>query len=241
MNFAYGILNFILPAYCSICVKLLMDGEKAVCDECFNSIVVIVPPYCKRCGKPGDPVCNECILHPHEFTRARVLGKYMGVLRELVILFKEKRKISIGRKLGRLLGSIINNDEILSKTEGIVPVPLHPVAKRIRGYNQCEILCNEISNVTDVPTITNVLLQVKPTKPQKSFAISDFPIEEQRRLRKLNVKGVFKVKDNTLVKNKKLLLVDDVFTTGATLDECARELYEAGALDVYTAVVARAV
>ena len=235
------ILDFIIPPYCSVCSNLLASNEKAVCENCFNSISVIVPPFCERCGSPGDAVCNDCILHPHKFTRGRALGKYTEVLRELVLLFKGRRKISIGKRLGNLLGRIIKNDEIISRVDGIIPVPLYPVAKRIRGYNQSEILCNEISTLTSIPTITGVLLQDKPTKPQKSFSIEHLSSDEYRAKRTENVKGAFKAKKNERVKGKKLILIDDVCTTGATLDECAKELLKAGANEVYAAVVARAV
>ncbi|MBI4721534.1 MAG: ComF family protein [Candidatus Stahlbacteria bacterium] len=236
-----AILDFILPPHCSVCSNLLASKEKAVCENCFNSISVIVPPFCERCGSPGDAVCNDCILHPHKFTRARAIGKYTDILRDLVLLFKYRRKISIGRKLGTLLGKIIQNDELLAKADAIIPVPLYPVAKRVRGYNQSEILCTEISTLTNIPTITGVLLQKRPTKPQKSIGSPESSLDEQREKRKLNVKDAFKVKKNERVKGKKLILVDDVCTTGATLDECAGELYNAGASDVYAAVVARAV
>lgn len=241
MSFLYDVLNFIIPAHCGVCGKPLKEGEKAVCDECFNSIAVIVPPFCERCGKPGELVCNDCILHPHKFTRARALGRYTDVLKELVLLFKGRRKLSIGMRLGKLLGSVIQNDEIMNKADGIIPVPLYSVAKRMRGYNQSEILCQEIAQVSCIPAITNVLFQIKYTKPQKSISISDFSQDEYRAKRAENVKGAFKVKNIEAVKGKKLILVDDVCTTGATLDECATELLEAGVNEVYAAVVARAV
>jgi ComF family protein len=238
--FLHDIFNFILPSYCGICKKLLQGDEKGVCDECFNSIEVIVPPFCVRCGKNSKhSVCNECIISPHEFTRARALGRYRGVLKELILLFKGRRKLSIGKRLGKLLGRIIENDEIISKANLLVPVPLYPVIKRIRGYNQSEILCNEISKITGIPILINAISQVKPTKPQKTFSSLELTPKEQKKLRQLNVKNAFKVKYPCRIKNQRILLVDDVCTTGATLDECAKELYKEGAKEVYVAVAAR--
>jgi len=233
MNFLKDIFNFILPPHCGVCKKPLESGEKAVCDECFNSIWVIVSPFCKRCGRhtEKETVCNECIEHPHEFTIARALGKYEGVLRDLVHLFKYSRKISIGRKLGSKLGVILENDEFLSQADALVPVPLYHTKKRERGYNQSEILSYEISSHAGIPELNKVLYKIKPTKSQTELSIEE---------RALNVKDAFRVNRTEQVSGKKLILVDDVFTTGATLDECARELYKAGASEVYAIVCARA-
>ena len=205
-------------------------------------MAVISQHFCERCGSPSEEtVCNDCILHPHLFTRARALGKYNGIIRELVLLFKSKRKLSIGRRLGNLLGKMVQDDEILSKADTIIPVPLYPVAKRTRGYNQSEILCYEVSKVTSIPTITDALAQIKVTKPQKSFSTSNLSYDEQKEQRKANVKGAFKIKFPDKVVGKRIILIDDVCTTGATLDECASELLKGGAKDIYAAVVARAV
>ncbi|MDI6840121.1 MAG: ComF family protein [bacterium] len=233
MNFLKHIFNFIIPPYCGVCKRPLEAGEKAVCDECFNSISVIVAPFCRRCGRPTDKesVCNECIEHPHEFTRTRVLGKYEDVLRDLIHLFKYSRKISIGRRLGSKLGVILKNDELLSQADTLIPVPLYPTKKRERGYNQSEILSHAVSDYTGIPELNTVLYKIRPTKSQTELSLEE---------RVLNVKNAFKVNRAEQVNGKKLILVDDVFTTGATLDECARELYKAGASEVYTIVCARA-
>jgi ComF family protein len=234
-----SILDFVLPPYCGICRKPLNVGEKSVCQVCFNRIEVITSPFCERCGKPSlSTVCSECILYPHKFTRARALGKYQGVLKSLILLFKERRKLSIGKKLALLLSHIIKTDELMRDADLLTPVPLYPVVERQRGYNQSKILAQEISLYTGIP-VAYILSQVKPTKPQKSFSTSYLSKEEQRRLRVLNVKGVFRA-NNSVVHNKKIIIIDDVLTTGATLNECAEELYNAGASKVYAAVIARA-
>ncbi|MCK4353584.1 ComF family protein [candidate division WOR-3 bacterium] len=244
MNFFQDIFNFVLPSYCSICRKALEKGEKVVCDECFNNIPIIVPPFCERCGKPteNEAVCNECIEYPHEVARTRALGEYKEPLSSLILLIKSMRpKISITKRLGILMSRILKEDEILSQADALVPVPLYPVRKRERGFNQSEILSHEISNYIGIPELTQVLLQIKPTKPQKSFTSEELEPQEKRKKRVKNVKDAFKVKKTNEIKGKKIILIDDVMTTGATLDECARELYyEAEASEVYAIVAARA-
>ena len=202
---------------------------------------MITPPFCERCGKPSEEsVCNECIEYPHEFTRARALGEYKDVLRELILLSKGvKPKISIWKRLGAMLGVILKNDSLIHEVDALIPVPLYPVKKRERGYNQSEILAQEVSNYTEIPLLADVLFQTRPTKPQKSFMLEKFSYEERRKQRKLNVKNAFRSKADEQIKGKKLVLIDDVCTTGATLDECAKELYQVGANEVYVLVVAR--
>lgn len=241
MNFIHQLLDFIFPPHCSICKKSLKTDEKVVCDECFFSIPVIVPPFCVRCGKAtkGLTVCNECIENPHEFTRLRAIGEYNGAVRDLILLFKGHRKLSVGKRLASLMATIIQQDEIIKSADAIIAVPMHKVAKRERGYNQSEILATEISNLTGIQQLENVLLQVKRTRPQKSFSIETLSPEERKEQRQLNVKDAFIVKPE-FVKNKRIILVDDICTTGATLDECARKLLNAGAEDVYAVVSAKA-
>jgi ComF family protein len=237
----HDILDFVIPPHCSICGRSLVRTEKAICDECFNSIAIIVPPFCQRCGRPGEGnVCNDCIIQPHVFTRARALGRYSEVLKNLVLLFKGRRKVSIGRRLGQLLGTLVRGDEVLSRADIIIPVPLYHVARRRRGYNQCEILSREISEITGIPTTTDALVQVRPTRPQKSFSISRLSSAEQMSMRKSNVEGAFSVRHPASIADRRVIIVDDVCTTGATLDECAREIRLAGATEVYAAIVARA-
>lgn len=232
MNFLRDIVDFLVPAYCGVCRQKLSRNEKVICDKCFYGISVITRPYCERCGKPtqGETVCNDCIEHPHNFSRARAIGQYDGVLGELVRLLKYDKKLSVGKRLGNMLATILQSDEFLSGSKAIVPVPLHRVAYRRRGYNQSEILAYEVSKLTGVPVINKILYRIKPTKSQTKLSPEE---------RKENVKGAFRVIGNEL-KGKKVILIDDVCTTGATLDECASELMKAGADEVYALVCARA-
>lgn len=233
MNFLKDIVDFFIPAYCGVCKHKLSRNEKVICNECFYSILPITKPFCEQCGKPtnGEAVCNDCIEHPHNFSRARAIGTYNGITGELVRLFKYKKKTSISKRLGNMLGIILQSDEFLSCADAIIPVPLHRVAYRSRGYNQSELLAYEVSKITQLPVLTNILYRIKPTKPQKSI--------DEREKRLANVKGAFRSKRSEKIEGKKVILIDDVCTTGATLDECASELNKAGASDIYALVCAR--
>ncbi|MDD2890687.1 MAG: ComF family protein [bacterium] len=241
MSFLHDLLNFIFPPHCSICKKYLKADEKIVCNECFNGIPVIVPPFCARCGKPtgGENVCNDCIKNPHQFTRLIALSEYSDIARDFVLLFKNKQKLSLGKRLASLMAVLIKQDEFIFSADVIIPVPIHRVVRRHRGFNQSEILAIEISKITGIPMISDTLIQIKRTRPQKSFSSKDLDKEIRKEKRMLNVKDAFTVKNSEAVKNKRIIVIDDVCTTGATLDECSRELYKAGAEDVYAVVIAK--
>jgi len=229
-----AVLDFVLPAFCGVCDKPLKEYEKVVCEECMSQIQFISEPYCLRCGKPtkGEKVCIGCLLHPHKLLRIRVLGVYTGVLATLIHLLKYARKLSLATKLGSMMSKLVIEDNFLSRAQLIVPVPLHPTRMRERGYNQSELLAKSMVEYLNVPMSTKSLLRVKNTRSQTTLS------PEQRRL---NVKGAFIVKNNKDIANKHVLLVDDVFTTGATLDECAIALINGGAAAVYAITCATTV
>ncbi len=130
------------------------------------------------------------------------------------------------------MGNLVKNDPILSKAELIVPVPLHPARKRERRYNQSEILAEEVSKITGIETL-NILKRTKNTKTQTELS----PTERRK-----NVKNAFCVRKTykKTISNKRVLLIDDVMTTGATLDECSKILLKEGAIETYGVVIAGA-
>lgn len=146
--------------------------------------------------------------------------------------FKYNHKKKIGRLLGKTMGNLVKNDPILSKAELIVPVPLHPARKRERRYNQSEILAEEVSKITGIETL-NILKRTKNTKTQTELS----PTERRK-----NVKNAFCVRKTykKTISNKRVLLIDDVMTTGATLDECSKILLKEGAIETYGVVIAGA-
>jgi ComF family protein len=233
-----GIVEFVFPSLCYVCKTKLQEEEISVCSSCLANLELITPPYCVRCGKPSkDTVCNDCILMPHKFQRVRALGRYRGVLRELILGFKYKRKLKIGKLLGKMLGEILKKEEIIEGIDFIIPVPIYKVRLRDRGFNQSEILAQEVSKITSIPILTTNLVQVYPSVLQKELKGEK---KEQLEKRKKNVARVFKVKDSTVLKHKKILLVDDIYTTGATLDACSHTLLTSGASLVVCSVVGRA-
>jgi ComF family protein len=204
---------------------------------------------CERCGealdmevwqRPADGLlCAPCRQKLPEFERAVAYGVYAGELREMVHLLKFERMAGIARPLGqRLAEAIAQIESVAAKEMVVIPVPLYPVKERRRGYNQAVLLAeaaiNELkrrNNGWSLKLERSWLRRVKDTESQ--FALTP-------RQRGLNLRGAFEVKNGGALKNREVLLVDDIYTTGATVRECALTLKHAGALKVWVATVARA-
>ncbi len=172
--------------------------------------------------------CGDCVLHPPAFERARSYGAYRGALRELVHLFKYRGMRPLSRPLGAWLAEV-TRVEGLAECEAVVPLPLDPERRRARGYNQSELLAREVARRLGLPLVPQACRRVRPTAPQAGLT---------RAQRRANVQGAFAA-DPRLVRNRTVLLVDDVMTTGATLNACARTLRQAGAARVLAVTVAR--
>ncbi len=167
------------------------------------------------------PRCGEKLA----FDRTRGAFLYEGIVREIISLFKYQGQ----RKLSDFLATyLLEPLSELGNPDLLVPVPLHPVKRRSRGFSQTELLARSLSKLTGIPVRTP-LIRVKNTRPQVKLAMRE---------RKINVKGAFVLKAKEEVKGKKVLLIDDVMTTGHTLSEAARTLKRAGAISVFGLVVA---
>ena len=223
-----------------------MAGSDAeyVCLSCRRSIELVRHPLCSICGRPfleasgDDHPCASCIKRPPQFVRARAWVCYPREaleehpVRNVVHKFKYGRKVSLGKPLGRLMTRGCEEFLRECRAELIVPVPLHARRLRWRGFNQSLLLARQVSRACGVPLDPFVLLRRRETPPQTQFA------EEERRK---NMRGAFVVNPYISIKKKNILLIDDVYTSGATVNECSRALRRGGAAEVYVLTLARAV
>jgi ComF family protein len=198
-------------------------------------------PLCTCCGEPfssregPDHFCEQCLRRARHFRRARALAVYDGCLAALIQSFKYRGKVQLARPLGALLLGAFGFYWGSAGVDLIVPVPLHRSRLRRRGFNQALLLIDRWPSMARAGAASlgstaiepRVLRRLRPTPPQTGL---------QRRERRHNLRGVFGLKDANRVKGRRVLLVDDVLTTGATADECARVLVQAGArwVDVLT-------
>ena len=177
-------------------------------------------------------LCQTCLTHPPSFTLHRSFGKYEGILKEIILLFKFKGKRILGRKLAYFAYNVLKLNKEFLESEIIIPVPLHPKKERERGFNQCEVLALELAKLTNKKFFKNILIKIKNTPPQSILNLRE---------RKNNVKGAFYVKNNSFIYNKNILLIDDIYTSGCTILECSKVLKKAGAKKIFALTLAQAV
>ncbi len=226
------------PSFCRICRALLeKPGEKVVCNSCLDKIKPRSSPFCLSCGRffdaQGKPhLCAACIHSRPTFSYHRSFSLYQGVLKDTILLYKYQKYKVLGKLLARLVYQGLKKDDRLWwGVEVIMPVPLHPARKKIRGFNQSRVLARELGKIANIGIMEGVLVKPVNIPPQTTLTARD---------RKKNIKGAFKVRDKAKIKDKTILLLDDVFTTGATIRECSAVLINAGAKEVRGITVAQA-
>ncbi len=215
-----------------------------LCRACSDSFSPVRPPVCLKCGimfhsRAGeDHVCQECLLFPMEYGIARASGVYDGIFRDLVHKFKYKGKTGLAKPLGLLLLKTFLTYWEKQEIDLIVPVPLHIKRFRKRGFNQAFLLIRDwgaLSNVmnVEIPCMeidTQILKRSKKTAPQIGLG---------RGARQKNLKDAFSIDEPGKIAGKRILLVDDVLTTGTTANECSKVLLRKGALRVDVLTLAR--
>lgn len=219
-------LDFILPQNCLVCNTEISDSM--LCNNCLDYIPEAKPPLCQFCGRPikKGNLCRFCKKGVHiDYGRAWML--FIPPVDKIIHHLKYRKKTKLAIFLGRAMASIIKSDHFLKDADIIVPVPLFWWKYLRRGYNQAALLSEEISQESGIK-IADIMKRTKNTKTQTKLN------EEARRK---NVLNAFALKTNN-VEDKTILLVDDVLTTGVTMNECARVLKQAGAKEVYSCVAA---
>jgi ComF family protein len=253
------LVTTVFPSDCRACGgPLLKAGFSPVCDQCVQGVVTQSMTLCKRCGEALDMegvryagqfpaeglLCSPCRMAPPEFERAVAYSVYENELREMVHLLKYERMRAVAKPLGRILARTI---EMLEGEAGfdptnkdllVVAVPLFPSKERERGYNQAVLLADaalaELKKGRPEWRLTvahGVIRRVKDTRSQ-------FELTPKGRRR--NLQGAFSVADGSALIGSEILLVDDIYTTGATARACSRVLRQAGASKVWVATVSRA-
>lgn len=237
-----SLLNLLFPERCLICSRPVeSQRDKSVCKSCWAKVLElrISPPLCPSCGIPFESglesishLCLSCSVSSPSFSGARAFGYYTAGLRLLIHALKFSRRPDLASLLGPLLTATFLEWWTCEDFDLIVPVPLHPSRRRERGFNQATFLARVLSRALAVPMSERALLRIRQTPAQ--VGLSDAR-------RRLNVRGAFEVGDSQKVSAKRILLVDDVMTTGATVASAARALLKCGARRVSVLTLARAV
>ena len=236
-----AIVSIVFPAACRICERLLTRASRIpICDICLGSFAPLPEKICVTCGRPLEAyplregealLCPACKTGQYEFDRARSYAIYEGALIRAIVLLKFEEMTPLGHWFGERLAELVRRGEEELAADVVVPVPLHRQRQRERGYNQADLIARPLARRLGLPCRPVLLVRTKP-RPDKLH----LSLEE----RWSSVRGAFAAKPGSRVDNLRVLLVDDVMTTGATLDACARALRQAGARTVIGLTVARA-
>jgi ComF family protein len=230
-------LNIALPPLCPSCREPL-GGGVGLCAQCWAKLSFIEPPYCARLGIPFvyDPgpglLSMEAIANPPAYDRARAAVRYDDVAKTLVHAYKYSDRLELAPLMGRWMARA--GRELFAEADGLIPVPLHWKRLWARRFNQSATLAAEIGKIAALPVVNGALLRARPTPQQVGLSRSQ---------RADNVQGAFRIagEGKAAIRNRRLILIDDVLTSGATVDACTRALLRAGAAHVDVLVFARVV
>jgi len=237
-----ALISVFFPAGCRVCDKLLTTASRVpICGECLGSFVRVPALACEVCGRPlaafgeagGQPLlCPMCRDKTYAFERARSFALYEGALVKAILVLKFEQIQPLGDWFAERLREVLDKEKEVLTPDVVVPVPLHRQREKERGYNQAALISKPLAKRLRLPHRAVLLMRTRP-RPDKHI----LSLEERWE----SVRGAFATRPGSQVDNQRVLLVDDVLTTGATLDACSRALREAGAKSVIGLTVARAV
>jgi len=232
----------VFAAPCRVCREPLLKLSRIpICDVCLASIQLIREPVCDICGRPnpfaegvsaGPAVCLVCRADFFSFQRARSYAVYSDVVVSAIQLLKYEEVTRLGEFFGANLAEMALRDAENFAADVVVPVPLHADRQKERGYNQAEMIARPVAKRLGLELGSYLLVRKLPRPPQLLLTRAE---------RWQSVRGAYAIREGIRVDNLRVLLVDDVMTTGATLESCSRALKKAGASEVVALTVARVV
>lgn len=235
------ILDFVFPQNCICCEGKITQGEHFLCTPCRGDIGFIRQPHCFHCWVPADLsyaypheefVCGDCRKNPFQFDQARSLGFYDTVLRTTIHHFKYRKQMGVLAEMDLLLEKYFQENPGFCQGFTVSPIPLHFNKMKERGFDQAFLIARQVARILKLPLEGGLLRRVKATSPQATMTRTE---------RAQNIKGAFEINRPECVLGKNILLVDDVFTTGATVNEAAKILKKKGAGKVYVFTLGRVV
>lgn len=224
-----GLLNLFYPRCCPLCHRILQDQRSLVCPDCAGRLSPIAEPRCRLCGRPvdsGEDLCSDC-EKGREFTRGRGIFLYDDRMKRSILAFKYGGRREYGSFFAEAIAAFAGEDILRWRPDLIVPVPMHPRSCRQRGFNQAEDLARKAGARLGIPTAAGLVKKRKTGKAQKTLDAA---------ARRRNLRDAFWV--TAPVYGLRILIIDDVFTTGSTVEAVAAALKAAGARDIFFVAVA---
>lgn len=224
-------LDTLVPPACLVCGERLEDQSQVLCGACEAKVSMYLGNICPVCGSEIEALpCEVCATEKFSFSHARSVFRFSGAVKDLIHILKYDSYISPAGYFALPLSEMIESDVALQDYDYMCAVPLHPVRHRERGYNQSDLIAFATASLLQMPYQNPIRRTINT--PSQTLLSKDS--------RAVNLKNAFSIKDISAVKGKKIIVVDDVFTTGATMNELAKELRLAGADKVAAVTVARA-
>lgn len=229
-KFQNGILQLLYPLRCPVCDRIVKPSGEKICLNCLGKLELLTPPWCMKCGKKlteETEYCADCRRKEHGFVQGRALYRYDSAARSIYrFKYSGRREYAsfFGEQAAEYLGNFIRDVH----PDALIPVPLHKKRRATRGYNQAELLAEEIGKRLDIPVAAKYVVREKNTAPLKY----ENPEERQN-----NLKKAFIIAQND-VKLKRVMIIDDIYTTGSTMDEISSALKESGIEEIYFVALA---
>jgi ComF family protein len=234
--FKSALSDLFFPPVCAFCEAPVVGSEASLCDACCDSVDAVSEPMCAQCGLPvpglavlGSGSCGRCLADPPLYDRARYAVYYQGAVRDALVRFKFAGALHAATALSTILIEAFRRHFQPADFDLIVPVPIHRRRLIHRGFNQVVVLAKKLSQDTGIPLDRTSFKKIKDTPPQ---------VRLTRPARVKNLRGSFGIQGTNRIRGRKVLLVDDVATTGSTIAEAAKTIMRGGALRVDVLVLA---
>ena len=216
----------IFPKTCPMCDKVIYPYQD-ICDACERKLEYVSEPKCKKCGKPirlmEQEYCMDCTKHVHYYEQGIAACVYSEQVKKSIYKFKYHNRRGYSEFYGKAIAAKYQKQIQAWKADVLIPVPIHYKRYVKRGYNQSKLLAKQLSKQLNIPMDSSILQRSINTKPQKELNVKD---------RLKNLESAFKITEN-VVKYKQVIIVDDIYTTGSTIDACAKILMDAGVKKIF--------
>ena len=231
-----AIASLLYPPVCTICAANVR-GSEYLCDQCEAKTARVIAPFCQKCSEPfegaitGTFTCANCAHRAIHFDTAVAAYRSRGIVRQIIHTFKYGHQIYLRHLVARWLYAALDDERLSNRRfDIIIPVPLHPTRQRERGFNQASLLAELLS--------AEISIQSKSALERIRYTPTQTALDRAERME--NLHKAFRLRKNADVRRLRVLLIDDVLTTGSTLSECSRVLKRAGAISVHAVTAARA-
>ncbi len=220
------LIQLFYPRRCPVCDDVVPVKDELVCSACRKKIRYIVEPKCRKCGKElhqeEKVFCVDCTNHRHAFDYGMALYDYQS-MKESIYRFKYKGRKEYAKFYAQEIWKHYGREIVRMEADVLIPVPLHKSKLRVRGYNQAELIAQELSRLSGIPCETQIVQRIRKTIPQKELDAVG---------RQNNLKRAFNIPSD-VVKLNKTIVIDDIYTTGSTIDAVSGELKQRGIRNVY--------